>query len=106
MKNMIGILLLLMVTLVPLGAQEPPPPTAPPATTSDQPQAAMDGFIPMSEMTTRELLPAAPLVFYAYGFVWIALLGYLWAIWRRVDRVEQDIARVRRRLDDGRGGQP
>ncbi len=106
MKNMIRIALLLMVMLAPLGAQEPPPPTTPPATTSEQPQAAMDGFIPMSEMTTRELLPAAPLVFYAYGFVWIALLGYLWAIWRRVDRVEQDIARVRRRLDDGRGGQP
>ncbi len=101
MKNMIGILLLLMVTLAPVGAQEPPPPAV-----SEQPQAATDGFIPMSEMTTRELLPAAPLVFYAYGFVWIALLGYLWAIWRRVDRVEQDIARVRRRLDDGRGGQP
>lgn len=105
MKNMIGILLLLMVTLAPLGAQEPPPPPTTPPATTEQSQAAMDGFIPMSEMTTREILPATPLVFYAYGFVWIALLGYLWAIWRRVDRVEQDIARVRRRLDDGRGGQ-
>jgi len=99
MKNMFRIVLLVMVMLVPLGAQEPPPPTTPAPT-----QAASDGFIPMSEMTTRELLPATPLVFYAYGFVWVALLGYLWAIWRRVDRVEQDITRVRQRLDAGTGG--
>lgn len=64
----------------------------------------MDGFVPMSEMTNREVLPAAPLVFYAYGFVWVALMGYLWAIWRRVGRVELDLDAVRRRLDDGRGG--
>jgi CcmD family protein len=51
------------------------------------------------------VLPAAPLVFYAYGFVWVVLLGYLWAIWRQVGRVEQDLEAVRRRVGDGRGGQ-
>ena len=104
MKNMFRIVLLSMVMLAPLGAQEPPPPPTTPPATAEQPQAATDGFIPMSEMTTREVLPATPLVFYAYGFVWIALMGYLWMIWRRVERVEQDIARVRRRLDDAPGG--
>lgn len=74
--------------LAPLAAQQPPAP---------------EGFVPMSEMTNREVLPATPLVFYAYGFVWVALMGYLWSIWRRMARVEQDLDAVRRRLGDGRG---
>lgn len=68
------------------------------------PPAAQDGFVPMSELAPREVLPATPLVFYAYGFVWIALMGYVFSIWRRMARVEQDLADVQRRLQDGRGG--
>lgn len=70
---------------------------------AQQPPAA-DGFVPMSEITNREVLPATPLVFYAYAFVWIALLGYLWIIWRRIGQVEQDLAAVTRRLTQGREG--
>jgi CcmD family protein len=58
----------------------------------------------MSELADRELLPATPLVFYAYGFVWLALLGYVFSIWRRMAKVEQDLADVQRRLQEGRGG--
>lgn len=72
--------------LAPLAAQQPPAP---------------EGFVPMSEVTNREVLPATPLVFYAYGFVWVALMGYLWSIWRRMARVEQDLDAVRRRIGDG-----
>jgi CcmD family protein len=81
--------------IVPVSAQDQPAPAQP----------AMEGFVPMSEVTNREVLPAAPLVFYAYAVVWVTLLGYLWAIWRRVGRVEQDLDAVRRRMGDGRGGQ-
>jgi len=65
---------------------------------------APEGFVPMSEVTNREVLPATPLVFYAYAFVWVALMGYLWIIWRRIGQVEQDLAAVTRRLSQGREG--
>jgi CcmD family protein len=73
----------------PVLAQQPPTP---------------DGFVPMSEVTNREVLPATPLVFYAYAFVWVALMGYLWVIWRRIGQVEQDLAAVTRRLSQSREG--
>ena len=69
-----------------------------------QPPAAVDEFVPMSEMAAREVLPATPLVFYAYAFVWLALLGYVFLLWRRMARVEQDLADVQRRLQAGQGG--
>lgn len=74
------------VVLVPLAAQQPP--------------AATDGFVPMSELANREVLPATPLVFYAYSFVWVALMAYLWMIWRRMGKVEQDLESVRKRLTE------
>lgn len=73
------------------------------AVLAQQPPAP-EGFIPMSEVTNREVLPATPLVFYAYAFVWVALIGYLWVIWRRIGQVEQDLSAVTRRLNQGREG--
>jgi len=66
--------------------------------------AALEGFVPMSEAAPREELPATPLVFYAYAFVWVALIGYVFLMWRRMARVEQDLAAVQRRLQDSKGG--
>lgn len=68
------------------------------------PQAATDEFRPMSELAPREVLPATPMVFYAYAFVWLALIGYVFFLWRRMAGVERDLAAVQRRLQDGRGG--
>ena len=90
-----GVLLLAAGLSVSVIAQTQPPPTPP---------AAMDDFVPMSETAPREVLPATPLVFYAYAFVWLALIGYVFSMWRRMARVEQDLAAVRRRLPDGTGG--
>jgi CcmD family protein len=81
---------------VPAQAQ---PPQATPAV-----PAATDQFVPMSEAAPREELPATPLVFYAYAFVWVALIGYVFLMWRRMARVEQDLAAVQLRLRDGAGG--
>ena len=87
MKRRISLLVMLLVVVGgSLAAQQPP---------------AAEGFVPMSELTNREVLPATPLVFYAYGFVWVALLGYLWAIWRRLGKVEADLEAVHRRLSVG-----
>ena len=66
-------------------------------------QPALDGFVPMDQLAQREVLPATPLVFYAYSFVWLALIGYVFTIWRRLARVEQDLAAVQRRLKEGAG---
>lgn len=76
--------------------QAQPPVSTPPA-------AATDEFRPMSEMAPREVLPATPLVFYAYAFVWVALIGYVFFLWRRMARVEQDLAAVERRLQESGG---
>ena len=51
------------------------------------------GFKPASEVP-REVLPATPLVFGAYAFCWAALLVYVFMLWRRLGRVERDLAEV------------
>jgi len=78
-----GVFALLLV-VAPVAAQQPPP--------------ADEGFIPMSEMANREILPATPLVFYAYGFAWVALMAYLWMTWRRIEQVDKDLQSVKKRL--------
>jgi CcmD family protein len=70
---------------------------------AQQPPAATDGFVPLSEMANREVLPAAPLVFYAYGFVWVALLAYLYMLWNRVTKLHQDADALRRRIESQNG---
>ena len=71
---------------------------APPATT-----AAQDGFVPVSpEDMAQEHLPAAPLVFAAYATVWVALLLYVLTLWRRLGRVERDLADVTAKLEERR----
>ena len=94
-RLLVGALVLAAGLSASLLAQAQPTPT---------PAAAMEGFVPLSEAAPREVLPATPLVFYAYAFVWLALIGYVFSIWRRMARVEQDLAAVQRRLQDGTGG--
>ena len=70
-----------------VGAQPPP-----------QPKAAQDEFVPIDQLPPEERLPAAPLLIAAYSVAWLAVAGYLFSIWRRLDRVERDIADAGRRL--------
>ncbi len=88
-RGLLAVAVCAVALWAPVLAQQPPTP---------------DGFVPMSEVTNREVLPATPLVFYAYAFVWVALMGYLWIIWRRIGQVEQDLAAVTRRLSQTRDG--
>lgn len=83
-KWFVALVLCLLVVIAPLAAQQPPP--------------ADEGFVPMSELANREVLPATPLVFYAYGFAWVALMGYLWMTWRRIEQVDKDLQTVKKRL--------
>ena len=54
-------------------------------------QPGQSEFKPVAEIPASEQLPAAPLVIAAYAFVWLAFLTYVWLMWRRLGKVEQDI---------------
>jgi CcmD family protein len=69
-----------------------------------QPPAAGQGdFVPVKDLPQQETIPAAPLVMAAYGFVWVALLVYVWTVWRRLMKVEQDVKDLTARLTERRG---
>ncbi len=60
---------------------------------------AQEGFVPVDQLPDQEQLPAAPLVAAAYSVAWAAVLIYVWSLWRRLSRVERELADVARRVD-------
>jgi CcmD family protein len=58
---------------------------------------AQTGFVP-ADSIPQETLPATPFVFGAYGFVWVVLLVYVFVLWRRLGRVEKELAEVTARI--------
>ncbi|HEY1912168.1 MAG TPA: CcmD family protein [Vicinamibacterales bacterium] len=56
-----------------------------------QAPAGQSGFVPVDSLPPSEQLPAAPLLISAYAFVWIAVIVYLFTIWRRLNKVEADM---------------
>jgi CcmD family protein len=84
------VLLLVVLTLVPgavLSAQQPAPSAAAP-----------QDFVPVSALPQAEQLPAAPLLIGAYAFVWVALMAYVWSLWKRMTRLERELADLQRRV--------
>jgi CcmD family protein len=61
-------------------------------------QPGPSDLVPFSQLPQAEQLPAAPLLIGAYAFVWVALLAYVWSIWRRLDTVEKELGALSRRL--------
>ena len=55
-------------------------------------------FVPVQPGALQESIPAAPLVFFAYGFVWVALAVYIVVLWRRIANVERELGDLNRRL--------
>ncbi|MCU0256686.1 MAG: CcmD family protein, partial [Vicinamibacterales bacterium] len=97
MRAIVAVLLLL-VGLVPvptlvLAVQQP--------AVSAPEQLGGDGYEPVSSLPApaQEALPAAPMVMAAYGFVWLAVVVYLWSIWRRLGAVQRELDGVARRVD-------
>jgi CcmD family protein len=78
-----------------------------PAASMAQPQpqpskpAAQDGFVPIDQLAPKEELPAAPLVMAAYAVAWLVVFGYIWSLWRRLQKVEAELADVNRRVAGG-----
>jgi CcmD family protein len=77
-------------------AQAPAPATAP-SSPSQPPAAAQDGFVPVSQLPPTEQLPASPLVLGAYGFIWLAVLVYVWSLARRLNAVQKDFDALSKR---------
>ena len=61
-----------------------------PAIAEQQPPPQSE-FVPVDDIPPGEQIPAINLVAAAYGFVWVALLGYVWSIARRLQRVEAEL---------------
>lgn len=61
-----------------------------------QPQPPKD-FIPVDETQPGEQIPALPLIAGAYGFIWVGLLGYLWMIGKRLQKVEAELGELESR---------
>ncbi len=49
-------------------------------------------FVPVSDIPPGEQIPAINMVGAAYGFVWVAVLGYVWSIARRLQKVEAELS--------------
>lgn len=72
------------------------------AMTAVQASAAMQqpppgDFVPVDEAQPGEQVPALPLLATAYGFIWVVLLGYVWSIGRRLQKVEGELAELESR---------
>jgi hypothetical protein len=74
----------LLVT-VPLLAQQP------------QPDDKMNDFVPRSSLPPSEQIPGGRLVVAAYGFFLVLMVFYVWTIWRRISKVQQDMQDLERR---------
>jgi hypothetical protein len=59
--------------------------------------AATDEFRPASSLPPVEQLPAAPLLIGAYAAFLVLMMVYLWTIWRRIGKVEDDMRALERR---------
>jgi CcmD family protein len=60
------------------------------------------GFEPATNLG-KESLPAGPLVYTAYAIVWLVLIGYVFMLWRRLDRVEKELREVAARIGSAKG---
>ena len=92
-------LLLAMVMILGLAGPGMRPALAQPPTQAAPAQgapAAQDEFVPVNELPPTEQLPAAPLVLGAYGFIWAAVLVYLFFLWRRLGAVQKDLDQLKR----------
>ena len=70
----------------------------PAATTAAGMQQPPSGdFMPVDETLPGEQIPALPLIATAYGFIWVGLLGYVWSIGRRLQKVESELAELESR---------
>lgn len=99
-KAVFGIAGVLAVTFVLAAPGRALAQQAQPQPQAQQPPAAQSEYVPADQLPSpQEQMPAAPLVIVAYAIVWVALLLYLWSIWRRLQKVDRELADVAARID-------
>ena len=62
-----------------------------------QPPAGQSEFVPMKELPPSEQIPAAGLLVAGYAFIWVAVVFYVWTIWRRLNKVEAEMRALARK---------
>jgi CcmD family protein len=67
-----------------------------PAALLAQPQPPKE-FVPVDDIPPGEQIPAINMVAAAYGFVWVAVLGYVWSIASRLKQVEAELTELESR---------
>jgi len=85
---MTGVILVLLGVLPALAAVQQAPAAAPQG----------NEFVPVNSVPAAEQLPAAPMVLGAYAFVWVALLAYVFYVWRRMTKLETELADIKRQI--------
>jgi CcmD family protein len=73
-----SLLLIACLVVMPMAAHAAQPPSG--------------DFTPVDESVPGEQIPALPLIAAAYGFIWVGVLGYVWSIGRRLQKVEAELA--------------
>ena len=53
--------------------------------------AGQGAFVPVDAVPLADQLPAAPLLITAYAFVWLAVTVYVFSIWKRLNKVEDEM---------------
>jgi len=61
------------------------------AQTPEPAASGQAGYVPIAQLPSAQQLPAAPFLIGAYAFIWLAVLAYLWSIWRRLALVQREI---------------
>jgi CcmD family protein len=58
------------------------------------PAQPQDEFVPIDQLPPQDQLPAAPLLIGAYGFVLLALFGYVFSVAKRLSAVQREVERL------------
>ena len=54
-------------------------------------------FVSVENAPPGEQIPAMPLLGLAYGFIWVGVLGYVWSLARRLQKVEAELTELESR---------
>jgi CcmD family protein len=72
---------------------------APAAVAAVQTPPGQSEFVPAKDLPPTETIPAAPLLVAAYAIIWLAVMVYVWALWRRLNRVETEMRALTHKSD-------
>jgi hypothetical protein len=63
-------------------------------------EPAREQYLPIDQLPPSERMPSAPFVIAAYAAIWFLAMFYLWTIWKRTGKLEDDLQALARRQKD------